>query len=189
MTAESTTFEALEAATRPRVVSYLRRFVGPTEAEDLAQEVFLKVYQGLDAFRQEAKGSTWVFQIATFTALDRLKSASHRASQTLLPEAVLEGPGSHHVPSHDLGPLKEEMCHCIRDLVGDLPLDYRVIIYLSELEELRIEEVGEILGISPGAAKIRLHRARRMLRAQMEQDCRIILDEQADIQCDRKLET
>jgi RNA polymerase sigma-70 factor (ECF subfamily) len=80
------------------------------------------------------------------------------------------------------------MCHCIRDLVSDLPLDYRTIIYLSELKELPIGEVGEILGISPGSAKIRLHRARRMLRARMEQDCRILLDEQADIQCDRKAE-
>lgn len=188
MTTEPTAFEMLEAATRPKVVSYLRRFVGPAEAEDLAQEVFLKVYQGLDGFRGEAKLATWVFQVATFTALDRLKSASHRAAQALLPEAVLDGPGAHQVPSHDQGPLKEEMCHCIRDVVDDLPLDYRTIIYLSELKELPIGEVGEILGISPGAAKIRLHRARRMLRAQMEQDCRIILDEQADIQCDRKTE-
>jgi RNA polymerase sigma-70 factor (ECF subfamily) len=78
------------------------------------------------------------------------------------------------------------MCHCIRDFVNDLPLDYRAIIHLSELKELPIGEVGEILGISPGAAKIRLHRARRMLKARMEQDCRILLDEQAVIQCDRK---
>ena len=188
MTVESMTFETLEAAIRPKVLNYLRRFVGFDEAEDLTQEVFLKAYQGLDTFRGEAKWSTWIFQVATFTALDRLKSASHRASQALLPEGVLDGLGSPLVPSHDQGPLKEEMCHCIRDLVNDLPLDYRVMIHLSELKELPIGEVGKILGISPGAAKIRLHRARRMLRASMEQGCRIILDEQADIQCDRKTE-
>jgi len=188
MTVESMTFETLEAAIRPRVLNYLRRFVGFDEAEDLAQEVFLKVYQGQDSFRGEAKWSTWVFQVATFTALDHLKSVSYRASQALLPDVEMDNPGSPLVPSHDQGPLKEEMCHCIRDLVSDLPLDYRTIIYLSELKELPIGEVGEILGISPGSAKIRLHRARRMLRARMEQDCRILLDEQADIQCDRKAE-
>jgi len=186
MTSQPTPFETLETATRPKVLSYLSRFVGPTEAEDLAQEVFLKVHQGLSQFRGEAKAATWVFQVATHAALDRLKSASYRASQALLPEAILETTGIHAIQDHGQEPLKEEMCQCIRDLVNDLPLDYRTIIYLSELKELRIGEVAEVLGISPGSAKIRLHRARRMLRAQMEQDCRILLDERAELQCDRK---
>ena len=188
MTQEPTTFEELHTATRAKVVSYLSRFVGQAEAEDLAQEVFLKVHQGLAGFRGEAKLTTWVFQVATHAALDRLKSASHRASQTHLPEAIVESTLSHAVPDHGQEPLKDEMCRCIRGLVDDLPADYRTIIYLSELKELRISEIAEILGIAPGAAKIRLHRGRRMLRAQMDQDCRIILDEQADLQCDRKID-
>ncbi|GLH72654.1 RNA polymerase sigma factor [Geothrix limicola] len=186
MAIEPTSFECLEAATRPKVLRYLSRFVGPTEAEDLAQEVFLKVHQGLSRFRGEAKLSTWVFQVATHAALDRLKSPSYRASRALLPEAMLEGADIHAGPDHGQEPMKAEMCHCIRDLVDDLPLNDRTIIYLSELKELRIGAVAEILGISAGSAKIRLHRARRRLRAQMEQDCRILLDEQAELQCDRK---
>ena len=188
MTIESTPFETLEAATRLKVLSYLGRFVGPTEAEDLAQEVFLKVHQGLDRFRGEAKPSTWVFQVATHVALDRLKSASYRAARALLPETQLDSAWELAVPDHGREPMQAEMCSCIRDLVDTLPLDYRTILYLSELQELRMEEVSEILGISPGAAKIRLLRARRMLKAQMEQDCRILLDERAELQCDRKAE-
>lgn len=183
---EPSPFETLEAAIRPKVLSYLSRFVGATEAEDLAQDVFLKVHQGMGSYRGEAKVSTWVFQVATHAALDRLKSASYRASQGLLPESILDVTGFHSVPDHGQEPLKDEMCRCIRGLVDHLPLDYRTIIYLSELQELRIEEVAEVLGITPGSAKIRLHRARRMLRAQMEQDCRILLDERAELQCDRK---
>jgi RNA polymerase sigma-70 factor, ECF subfamily len=186
MTQDSTTFELLEASTRPKVVSYLRRFVGPIEAEDLAQEVLLKVHQGLDRFRGEAKVSTWVFQVATHAALDRLRNASHRAAQGFLPEAVLDGTGGRAVPDHGEEPLKEEMCRCIRGLVDELPLEYRTIIYLSELQELRIGEVAAVLGISPGSAKIRLHRARRMLRDRMERDCRILLDGRAELQCDRR---
>jgi RNA polymerase sigma-70 factor, ECF subfamily len=188
MTLDPTTFEDLHSAMRPKVVGYLRRFVGSSEAEDLAQDVFLKVHQGIDTFRGESKLTTWVFQIATFAALDRLKSASHRASKSLVSEVIIEDYQAHMVPAHDQQPMKDEMCRCIRGVVDRLPVDYRTIIYLSELKELRINEIAEIVGISPGAAKIRLHRARQVLRTQMEQQCRIILDEQADLQCDRKVE-
>ena len=187
-TLDPTTFEELHSALRPKVVSFLARFVGSSEAEDLAQDVFIKVYQGIDSFRGESKLTTWVFQIATFAALDRLKSASHRASQRLVPEVLIEDHPAQLVPAHDQQPMKDEMCRCIRGVVDRLPVDYRTIIYLSELKELRIREIAEIVGISQGAAKIRLHRARQVLRAQMEQQCRIILDEQADLQCDRKVE-
>ena len=185
---DPTTFEELHSTLWPKVVSYLSRFVGSSEAEDLAQDVFIKVHQGIDTFRGESKLTTWVFQIATFAALDRLKSASHRASQRLVPEIIIEDYQAQMVPAHDQQPMKDEMCKCIRGLVDRLPVDYRTIIYLSELKELRIGEIAEIIGISPGAAKIRLHRARQVLRTQMEQQCRIILDEQADLQCDRKVE-
>jgi RNA polymerase sigma-70 factor (ECF subfamily) len=188
MTLEPITFEDLHSVMRPKVLGYLTRFVGSSEAEDLAQDVFLKVHQGIDAFRGESKLTTWVFQIATFAALDRLKSASYRASQRLVPEIIIEDYPTQMVPAHDQQPMKDEMCKCIRGVVDRLPVDYRTIIYLSELKELRIREIAEIVGISPGAAKIRLHRARQILRTQMEQQCRIILDEQADLQCDRKVE-
>lgn len=188
LTVESTTFDVLHSAVRPKVVNYLARFVGATEAEDLAQEVFLKVHQGIHAFRSESRLTTWVFQIATHAALDRLKSAAHRASMSLMPETSLEDSPAHRVPAHDQQPLKDEMCLCIRGLVDDLPMDYRTIIYLSELKELRTSEIAAILNISLGAAKIRLHRARQALRRQMEQECRIILDQEADLQCDRKVE-
>lgn len=182
------TFEELHSVLRPKVVSYLTRFVGSSDAEDLAQEVFIKVHQGIATFRGESKLTTWVFQIATFAALDRLKSASYLASQRLVPEILIEDHPAQMIPAHDRQAVKDEMCKCIRGVVERLPVDFRAIIYLSELKELRINEIAEILGISPGAAKIRLHRARHALRAQMEQQCRIILDEQADLQCDRKVE-
>lgn len=189
MTTAFPAFEELHAATRPKVVSYLRRFVGQAEAEDLAQDVFLKVHQGIEGFRGQARPSTWVFQIATHAALDHLKSRSHRTAQAHVASAVLDQIESQAIPAQDQEPVEEEMCRCIRGLVDDLPADYRTIIYLSELKELRVSEIADILGISPGAAKIRLHRARGLLRTQMEQDCRIILDERAELQCDLKPES
>lgn len=94
---------------------------------------------------------------------------------------------SHAVPgSQAAQSVKEEMCRCIRSRVDELPVDYRTAIYLSELKELKIGEIAEILGITPGAVKIRLHRARQALRTRLEQQCRILLDEQSELQCDRK---
>jgi RNA polymerase sigma-70 factor (ECF subfamily) len=180
------TFEELHNALGARVAAYLSRYVGSTEAEDLAQEVFLKVHQKLGSFRGEAKLTTWVFQIATHAALDRLKSASHRAAKAEVPH-LLQDDEAYFIPSPQaLRPLKDEMCRCIRSLVDELPVDFRTIIYLSELQELGIAEIADILEITPGAAKIRLHRARQLLRTRMEQHCRIILDEHAELQCDRK---
>ena len=177
-------FEALHEDFRPRVLAYLRRFVDPAEAEDLTQEVFFKVYQGLAGFREEARLSTWVFQIATHAALDRLKSAGHRASAQAVP---LEGradilPGAVQAPS----PIQDDMCRCIRDMVDELPVPYRMVLVLADLKELRMREIAGILGLTSGAAKIRLHRARKMLRERMERGCRILLDERAEVQCDRK---
>ncbi len=177
------TFDALHTALRPRVLGYLARFLDAGEAEDVVQEVFLKVHRGFHTYRGEARRTTWVFQIATHAALDRLKSASHKASR-------LEAQGEIHLPHPpDQGslPLKEEMCRCIRDLVGGLPTASRTILHLSELKELSLGDVAQVLGLSPGAAKIRLHRARKLLRARMERNCRILLDEGAELQCDRKI--
>lgn len=181
-------FEQLHTEYRPKVLSYLGRFVGPAEAEDLVQEVFLKVHQNLPTFRQECRLSTWIFQIATHAALDRLKSPSHKVlSQSLHFVGQLDESEQHATADHGNAPLQDEMCRCIQGFVEELPVDYSVIIYLSELKELRIAEIAQILGITVGAAKIRLHRARHALKARMEQDCRILLDERGELNCDRKL--
>jgi RNA polymerase sigma-70 factor, ECF subfamily len=180
-------FEQLHALYAPRVRSYLQRFVDATEVDDLTQEVFLKAHQGLEGFRGQCKVSTWIFQIATHAALDRIRSPLHHLSrQKLIPDSILNSSLEPSAPSHESNPLHTEMCKCIRGLVDELPLDFRTIIHLSELKELKISEIAQILGISPGAAKIRLHRARQALRKRMEVDCRILLDERAEIQCDRK---
>ncbi|BDU71665.1 RNA polymerase sigma factor [Mesoterricola silvestris] len=172
-------FETIHATLRPRVVSFLRRLAGPEEAEDLAQEVFLKVHRGLPEFRGESKVSTWVFQIAARHALDHLR---RRVAPCVQPQAEFDcapAPG-------EAGPVMDEMNTCVRDMVAALPTDYRIMLSLCELKEFRIGEIAALLGISEGAAKIRLHRARALLRTRMEKGCRILLDERAELQCDRK---
>ena len=178
-------FDELFAAMRPKVLGFLHRFVDAGEAEDLTQEVFLKVHQGLPGFRRENKVSTWVFQIATHLALDRVRSAAFRQANLARPMAEAEASTSQE--GHARTPVQEEMCDCIRNLVATLPLAYRTIINLNELQELPITEIAAILDLSPSAAKIRLHRARKLLKDRLEHGCRIILDARGEVQCDQKL--
>ena len=77
-------FEALYATFFPRIVRYLTRLVGPDGAEDLAQEVFIKISRSLGEFRGESSLSTWVYRIATNAALDQLRSSEHRFSVSAL---------------------------------------------------------------------------------------------------------
>ena len=71
-------FQEIHDIYRPKILRYLSRLVGEHDAEDLTQEVFVKVSRALDTFRGEAQLSTWIYRIATNTALDRLRTPSFR---------------------------------------------------------------------------------------------------------------
>lgn len=73
-------FQNIYTTYQPKVLRHMQRMVGECEAEDLTQEVFVKVNQGLKSFRGEAQLSTWIYRIATNTALDRLRSPSYQRS-------------------------------------------------------------------------------------------------------------
>ena len=86
-------FQKIYEDFRPKIIRYLTRMVGDSEAEDLTQEVFTKIGQALKAFRGESQLSTWVYQIATHVALDRIRqrsSARHGGEKGLPLEAIAE---------------------------------------------------------------------------------------------------
>jgi RNA polymerase sigma-70 factor (ECF subfamily) len=72
-------------------------------------------------------------------------------------------------------------------MVSTLPLGDRTILSLREIRDLDLHEIAAILAITPGAAKIRLHRARRRLRQRMEEGCRFLVDDRGELQCDPKV--
>jgi RNA polymerase sigma-70 factor (ECF subfamily) len=167
---------------------------GEAEAEDLAQEVFEKVSRSLANFRGDAALSTWVYRIATNTALDRLRRrgkptdsvdpssvdtiASLEADRNVWTDAIrdtLEG-----------RVIRDEMNACIRDVINGLPENYRTVIILGDLEGFSDREIAEILGLSLRNAKIRLHRARVQLREALEKACVFYRSEENELACDRK---
>jgi RNA polymerase sigma-70 factor (ECF subfamily) len=187
-------FNAVYSEFRPKIVRYLTRLAGNNEAEDLAQEVFVKVSRGLQDFRGESGLATWIYRIATNAALDRLRSASLRPSCGGSAACVTAGGecgDTDRLPdekalSAERQLIRGEMNTCIRDVVATLPETYRAVIVLSELKEFSNSEIAGILGVTLETVKIRLHRARALLRKDLEARCSLYRDEENELACHPK---
>ena len=138
----------------PRIFQYLARMAGPDDAEDLAQEVFGKIYTGLGGFHGKSNLSTWIYRIATNTAIDRSRSAAHKHATKHV--AIEEGADAetecviedHKPHSTDQLVIRKEMSDCIHEFIDKLPPAYKTVIVLSELEGLANKEIAEILDIT-----------------------------------------
>ena len=177
-----------------KISRYLTRMVGENEAEDLTQEVFVKIGHGLGSFRGESSLSTWIYQIATNAALDKLRRPFNRhAGEKLLPvEAITETKEDENiwtgelVASTEQRVIRQEMNGCIREIIHMLPEKFRTVIVLSELEGMSDSEIADILGLTLQAAKMRLHRARAKLKEELSTACIFYRDDRHEFACDRK---
>ena len=192
-----TEFQSVHDTFRPKILRYLTQLVGEEEAEDLTQTVMVKVNGGLCNFRGDSALSTWIYRIATNTALDKLRSPSMRwtAGQRHLAEIQLERGGcsgerniglEEQSPSVEATVIRKEMTECLREFIDGLPETYKTVMVLSELQGFKNSEIAEILGISLNTVKIRLHRARERLRKELETGCNFYRDERNEFACDRK---
>ena len=195
MSEDQLDFAALYGEYYPKIVGYLRRLVGEAEAEDVAQEVFVKVSRSLDSFRGESLMSTWIYRIATNTAMDHLRrpSAKQLSQQEIAKIDDNELPDYASVkddaPLHDVLLIRKDMNDCIRGLVNDLPENYRAVLSLADLEGFTNAEIGDVLGLSLHTVKIRLHRARLQLKKSMDHACHLYRDGRNELSCDRKSTT
>lgn len=134
---------------------------GQMDAEDVCQEVFVKIYKSIGTFKQNSKLSTWIARIAYFTALNHLKKNKRYDTYddleiTLTIESPVDGPD-------DILIKKNTAAHVNR-MIAKLPEQYRLILTLFHLEEFSIEEIHETTGIPKGTIKSYLFRARKMLK-------------------------
>jgi RNA polymerase sigma-70 factor (ECF subfamily) len=190
-------FQEIYTTFQPKIFGYLSRMLDASEAEDLTQEVFVKVDKALKEFRGEAQLSTWIYRIATNSALDRLRSSSFRQRAR---ECVPDDSSSQNMTESedqnvwtgeqkqgvDQELIRQEMNSCIREYIDQLPEDYRAALILSEVEGFKNSEIAEILGVSLDTVKIRLHRARAKLKESLASHCDFYLDERSELACDRK---
>ncbi len=151
-------------------VSY--RMVGNVhEAQDVAQEAFLRAYTNIDRFDIERKFSTWLFRIATNVAIDRLRKKKPdfylqdevKGSDGLTIESQLAADAD--LPEDQVVTL--EMQEWVQEEINQLPPKYRTAIILKYIEDLSINEISEILDMPPSTVKTRIHRGREALRKRM----------------------
>jgi RNA polymerase sigma-70 factor (ECF subfamily) len=142
------------------------------DAEDAAQEAFLKAFRNLAHFRGEAKFSTWLVSITLNEARSRLRSRKNVKIESL--DEPPEGQGQvspallrdwREIPSEALE--RQEVRHLLQQAITDLPLIYREVFLLRDVEELSVNESAEALGITVASVKVRLHRARIMLQKKL----------------------
>src|SRR5215475_13966691 len=159
-------FEELVAAHQHRVFGVALRMLGnAAEAEEVAQDAFLRAHRNLSEFRGDAKLSTWLYAIASRLCLNRLAAAERRmirqSDETLV-----------RLPHRDAGPdaalERSELETALHRAIAELPDERRIVVVLRDLEGLSYEEIAEALGLELGTVRSRLHRARLDLKDKME---------------------
>ncbi|MBS1854085.1 MAG: sigma-70 family RNA polymerase sigma factor [Acidobacteria bacterium] len=174
-------FNTVYSTFYPRILRYLARLVGPDEAEDVSQEVFIKISRSLADYRGEGL-SSWVYRIATNAAMDKRR----RATPIGIPaEEDSLAPDSAETAEQHL--IRGEMSECVRGLIDQLPDTYRAVLILSEIEGLANAEIASVVGATLETVKIRLHRARSLLRKALADRCRLYHDGDDRLLCDPKV--
>lgn len=171
-------FERLVRGSAPRVLATCRRILGSeSDAQDAVQDTFLSAFRSIGSFQGSSRLATWLHRIAVNAALMRLRSQRRRPERSieeLLPTYHLDG---HRVDPRDAWSVedesaleREERSELVHRALDQLPDDYRTVIVLRDLESLDTDEVATLLGITAGAVKTRLHRARQALRTLLERE-------------------
>ena len=153
-----------------RLFHYLvRQLHDESEAEDVAQETFIRVYQHSKKFDPTQKFSTWLYTIATNLVRDRFRYRSSRPQVSLDASSEGESGLREIIPDEKVSTPAEdiqaaERAEAVRNAVAELPEELRTPLILSEYENLSHAEIGEILSCTPKAVETRLYRARQRLR-------------------------
>jgi len=146
-------FAVLVARHRARAEAVVERLVGD-ESEDLVQEALLRAYLGLSQLREPARFGAWVCGIAVNLAKMRLR---RRALEARIPGE----------PSPEASHGDRALLQLVREAVDVLPSGQREVVLMHYVDDLSCEEIASLLGTSPGAVRVRLHRARGQLREEL----------------------
>ena len=170
---DSSAFEAIVKRYQSRVFRLACRLTSDTDAPDVLQETFLQVYRHLPSFRGESQFGTWLYRIATNSALMLRRARARKAVESLeafMPQFDERGihaelPAQLQVVSHADELIDRQMlAEKARAGIARLPDLYRDAFVLRDLEEMSTADVALVLGVEPATVRQRVHRARLMLR-------------------------
>lgn len=153
---ERRAMEALYHQYKRRVYGLVTRIAGPSDADEVAQDVFVRIYRGLPKFRGDSQLGTWIYRLAVNAALSHV---TRRAKRPTTGEEAME-----HVPA-PVGPRRDpRLAERLEQALAALPPGYRAVLVLHDVEGLSHEECASILGCRVGTSKSQLHKARSRMR-------------------------
>ncbi len=157
---EPEAFEELVERTERQVFTLALRLVGDRQdAEDVAQEAYLRVFRGIRGFREEARFETWLYRIVTNAAMTHL-SRRGRFGELLMEPDEEEVRDARGESGQDAVALRDEVARALASLSPAL----RTVVVLKDMYGLSHQEIADELGSTEGAVKVRLHRARKKLK-------------------------
>jgi RNA polymerase sigma-70 factor, ECF subfamily len=157
---DAAAFDELMRRYKRPVVNFVYRLLGnPEDAQDVAQDVFVRVYQNIDTYRPETRFSTWLFALARNAAIDRLRWRKRHPAEPLdsVPQLMASSGTAEEVAVREIG---EE----IATAVAKLPEDQRVALVLAEYQGLSSAEIAGVMRCSEKSVESRLYRAKQTLR-------------------------
>jgi len=169
-------FDAFVAAYGHRIYGFGRRVCGESEdARDVVQDTLLQAYLSLKDLEHPEALRSWLYRVASNACLMKRRKGKHEPARELSLEELAprpgEGPG---VEIPDPGSLPDEdfertrIQERVRAAIGDLPAHYRIVLVMRDMEHLSTEETAEALSLPVTTVKMRLHRARLMVRQRLE---------------------
>jgi RNA polymerase sigma-70 factor (ECF subfamily) len=170
---EKKAFDELVIRHKDRIFNLCYRFLGDDdEANDSAQEAFVKAYGSLNRFRLESAFSTWLYRIAVNACKNKLSSSAYKARRKTV---SIENPG---MPSNEKTPMEipngapsplarmeeKEKMSLVQRALDTLPVEFKMVVTLRDVEGLSYEDIAKITGLNLGTVKSRIARARTDLR-------------------------
>jgi RNA polymerase sigma-70 factor (ECF subfamily) len=173
--ADPAAFETIVRTYGGRMLAVARRILrDEDEAREAVQEAFISAFRAREQFAGASKLSTWLHRIAVNAALMRLRARSRQREEPIEPWLPAFENGGHHlerfqapVEPADERLARDETRALVRAAIDELPESYRVVLLLRDIDQLSTDETAGLLGITPNAVKLRLHRARMALRAKL----------------------
>lgn len=168
---EPLAFEELIRLTHAEVYSLALRLAGnPDDAAEISQETYMKLLRTIKQFRGDSKFSTWLYRVTSSVAISSLRKRSRQRLDVPLEEedwrALPAGESSDPALDLERRMLRDKLDRAIQEL----PAGYRTVVVMKDIYGFSLNEIGKELGISEGAAKVRLFRARQRLKETLYED-------------------
>lgn len=167
-------FEILVSRYQNRLVGYINSMVRDYDRSvDLAQEAFIRVFKNAGRYKGEYQFSTWIYRIATNLAIDELRRRKRRSRFPCFSLSGFFGSEERPLPLPDTRQCPEktfrhkEKAKRLQSAIDSLPEKYRLPFFLKEIQLLSYEEVAQVLNLSLGTVKSRLHRAKMLLKEKL----------------------